>query len=114
MDDDRIRAMEDGEERPLKVVFASPAEHFTDAAPIGNGSLGAMVWGGVASEKLQLNRKHSCCSRFALISHLRDLFSFLFAMDVSNGASSDASVTIVHRVLARKGCSPNGTWREFD
>ncbi|KAK1680596.1 hypothetical protein QYE76_041444 [Lolium multiflorum] len=55
MDGDRIRAMEDGEERPLKVVFASPAEHFTDAAPIGNGSLGAMVWGGVASEKLQLN-----------------------------------------------------------
>ncbi|KAL6643280.1 hypothetical protein ACP70R_021461 [Stipagrostis hirtigluma subsp. patula] len=43
------------EQRPLKVVFASPAEHFTDAAPIGNGSLGAMVWGGVASEKLQLN-----------------------------------------------------------
>ncbi|KAL6643279.1 hypothetical protein ACP70R_021460 [Stipagrostis hirtigluma subsp. patula] len=43
------------EDRPLKVVFASPAEHFTDAAPIGNGSLGAMVWGGVASEKLQLN-----------------------------------------------------------
>lgn len=44
-------------ERPLKVVFASPAEHFTDAAPIGNGSLGAMVWGGVTTEKLQLNRK---------------------------------------------------------
>ncbi|KAL6623029.1 hypothetical protein ACP70R_032908 [Stipagrostis hirtigluma subsp. patula] len=43
------------EQQPLKVVFASPAEHFTDAAPIGNGSLGAMVWGGVASEKLQLN-----------------------------------------------------------
>ncbi|XP_062200506.1 alpha-L-fucosidase 2-like [Phragmites australis] len=43
------------EERPLKVVFASPAEYFTDAAPIGNGSLGGMVWGGVATEKLQLN-----------------------------------------------------------
>ncbi|XP_062201439.1 alpha-L-fucosidase 2-like [Phragmites australis] len=43
------------EERPLKVVFGSPAENFTDAAPIGNGSLGAMVWGGVGSEKLQLN-----------------------------------------------------------
>ena len=48
--------MEEEEERPLKVVFASPAEYFTDAAPIGNGSLGGMVWGGVATEKLQLNR----------------------------------------------------------
>ncbi|XP_048545729.1 alpha-L-fucosidase 2-like [Triticum urartu] len=59
MDGDRVRARrwadEEAEERPLKVVFASPAEHFTDSAPIGNGSLGAMVWGGVASEKLQLN-----------------------------------------------------------
>ncbi|XP_044960902.1 alpha-L-fucosidase 2-like isoform X2 [Hordeum vulgare subsp. vulgare] len=59
MDGGRARARrwadEAEEERPLKVVFASPAEHFTDAAPIGNGSLGAMVWGGVASDKLQLN-----------------------------------------------------------
>ncbi|KAK3412316.1 hypothetical protein EUGRSUZ_I01091 [Eucalyptus grandis] len=40
---------------PLKVTFSGPAKYFTDAAPIGNGSLGAMVWGGVASELLQLN-----------------------------------------------------------
>ncbi|KAL6623026.1 hypothetical protein ACP70R_021458 [Stipagrostis hirtigluma subsp. patula] len=43
------------EARPLKVAFASPARYFTDAAPIGNGRLGAMVWGGVESERLQLN-----------------------------------------------------------
>ncbi|KAF0902770.1 hypothetical protein E2562_019101 [Oryza meyeriana var. granulata] len=46
---------EEEEARPLEVVFASPARYFTDAAPIGNGSLGGLVWGGVASEKLQLN-----------------------------------------------------------
>ncbi|KAL5993881.1 hypothetical protein ACLOJK_038238 [Asimina triloba] len=40
---------------PLKLLFAAPAQHWTDAAPIGNGRLGAMVWGGVQSEKLQLN-----------------------------------------------------------
>ncbi|KAL5707163.1 alpha-L-fucosidase [Ranunculus cassubicifolius] len=40
---------------PLKIVFTEPAKHWTDAAPIGNGRLGAMVWGGVASETLQLN-----------------------------------------------------------
>ncbi|KAL3722309.1 hypothetical protein ACJRO7_034651 [Eucalyptus globulus] len=40
---------------PLKVTFSGPAKYFTDAAPIGNGRLGAMVWGGVASELLQLN-----------------------------------------------------------
>ncbi|KAI6701433.1 hypothetical protein NL676_015757 [Syzygium grande] len=29
---------------PLKVTFSGPAKYFTDAAPIGNGRLGAMVW----------------------------------------------------------------------
>ncbi|KAG9440299.1 hypothetical protein H6P81_020464 [Aristolochia fimbriata] len=43
------------EEEPLKVRFAGPAKHWTDAAPIGNGRLGAMVWGGIATEKIQLN-----------------------------------------------------------
>jgi hypothetical protein len=41
---------------PLKVVFTSSARHFTDAAPIGNNRLGAMLWGGIDSERLQLNR----------------------------------------------------------
>ncbi|KAK9097262.1 hypothetical protein Sjap_022759 [Stephania japonica] len=42
-------------EQPLKVLFSEPAKHWTDALPIGNGRLGAMVWGGVASETLRLN-----------------------------------------------------------
>ncbi|XP_010271389.1 PREDICTED: alpha-L-fucosidase 2 [Nelumbo nucifera] len=41
--------------QPLKLRFFEPAKHWTDALPIGNGRLGAMVWGGVASETLQLN-----------------------------------------------------------
>ncbi|XP_022763460.1 alpha-L-fucosidase 2-like isoform X1 [Durio zibethinus] len=41
--------------KPLKVTFSGPANHWTDAIPIGNGRLGAMVWGGIASETLQLN-----------------------------------------------------------
>ncbi|KAK8263157.1 hypothetical protein V6Z12_D12G023600 [Gossypium hirsutum] len=41
--------------KPLKVTFSGPAKHWTDAIPIGNGRLGAMVWGGIASETLQLN-----------------------------------------------------------
>lgn len=48
-------ADDDEASRPLKVTFSKPAVHFTDAIPIGNGSLGAMVWGGVQSEVLQLN-----------------------------------------------------------
>ncbi|MBA0716970.1 hypothetical protein Golax_004820, partial [Gossypium laxum] len=41
--------------RPLKVIFNEPAKYWTDALPVGNGRLGAMIWGGVASELIQLN-----------------------------------------------------------
>ncbi|KAL3722311.1 hypothetical protein ACJRO7_034653 [Eucalyptus globulus] len=40
---------------PLKITSGEPAKHWTDAFPIGNGRLGAMVWGSVLSETLQLN-----------------------------------------------------------
>lgn len=41
--------------RPLKVTFREPAKYWTDAIPIGNGRLGAMIWGGISSEIIQLN-----------------------------------------------------------
>ncbi|KAJ6948900.1 hypothetical protein NC651_003034 [Populus alba x Populus x berolinensis] len=41
--------------RPLKVTFSGPAKYWTDGIPIGNGRLGAMVWGDVSSELIQLN-----------------------------------------------------------
>ncbi|XP_047323453.1 alpha-L-fucosidase 2-like [Impatiens glandulifera] len=42
-------------EEPLKIHFNEPAKHWTDALPIGNGRLGAMVWGNILSETLNLN-----------------------------------------------------------
>lgn len=39
----------------LRLWFREPAEKWTDALPIGNGRLGAMVFGGVAKERLQIN-----------------------------------------------------------
>lgn len=41
----------------LKLWFLHPAAHWNEALPVGNGSLGAMVFGGVSSERLQLNEK---------------------------------------------------------
>ncbi|KAJ0007780.1 hypothetical protein Pint_28912 [Pistacia integerrima] len=53
------RVFRDGGEssKPLKVTSSGLAKHCTYAIPIGNGGLGAMVWGDVASEILQLNGK---------------------------------------------------------
>jgi alpha-L-fucosidase 2 len=37
------------------LAFGSPAAHFTESVPLGNGRLGAMVFGGVDEERLVLN-----------------------------------------------------------
>ncbi|MFH2000425.1 MAG: glycoside hydrolase family 95 protein [Planctomycetota bacterium] len=42
------------EERPL-LWYRQPAEKWIEALPLGNGRLGAMVFGGVAGERIQLN-----------------------------------------------------------
>ena len=61
MEDRKLRSpsgrmmVEDEGTRPLKIVFKEQARNWTDALPIGNGRLGAMVRGGVPSETLHLN-----------------------------------------------------------
>ncbi|MFN7926678.1 MAG: glycoside hydrolase family 95 protein [Blastocatellia bacterium] len=40
---------------PLKLWYRQPAAKWEEALPIGNGRLGAMVFGGVQEERLQLN-----------------------------------------------------------
>ena len=39
----------------LRLWYRQPAEQWTEALPLGNGRLGAMIFGGVARERLQLN-----------------------------------------------------------
>ena len=39
----------------LRLWYTHPATEWTDALPIGNGRLGAMVYGGIEQEHLQLN-----------------------------------------------------------
>ena len=43
------------EERRLELRYDSPATEWTEALPVGNGRLGAMVFGGVAEERIQFN-----------------------------------------------------------
>jgi alpha-L-fucosidase 2 len=40
---------------PLQLRYAQPAGRWTEALPVGNGRVGAMVFGGGADEHLQLN-----------------------------------------------------------
>ena len=41
----------------MNLWYEKPAEAWVEALPLGNGSLGAMVYGGIAKEHLQLNEE---------------------------------------------------------
>ena len=44
-----------GESNPMKLWYRQPANVWEEALPIGNGNMGAMVFGNPAKEHLQLN-----------------------------------------------------------
>jgi hypothetical protein len=49
----------EGSESGMLVEFFEPAQYWNEALPLGSGRLGAMVYGGVQSELVQLNGKRS-------------------------------------------------------
>jgi alpha-L-fucosidase 2 len=46
-----------GQHNDLKLWYDQPAANWNEALPVGNGKLGAMVFGGVTNERLQLNEE---------------------------------------------------------
>ena len=42
-------------DEPLSLWYRRPAKEWVEALPVGNGRLGAMAFGGVTRERLQLN-----------------------------------------------------------
>jgi alpha-L-fucosidase 2 len=41
--------------KPLSLWYRQPADEWVQALPVGNGRIGAMIFGGMALERLQLN-----------------------------------------------------------
>ena len=46
---------QDAPDKALRLWYSQPAEKWTDALPIGNGRIGAMVFGRVFDERIQFN-----------------------------------------------------------
>src|SRR5436190_18504989 len=45
------------QQQPLILWYQQPAVAWTDALPLGNGRLGAMIFGGVGEEHVQFNEE---------------------------------------------------------
>jgi len=39
----------------MKLWYEKPAQVWSEALPVGNGTLGGMVFGGITAERIQLN-----------------------------------------------------------
>ena len=100
---------------PLTLFYTNAAVKWTEALPIGNGRLGAMVFGGVTDEHLQFNEstlwngqpheyQHDGAVKF--LTPMRDLLNAGRALDreaaALEKAGNKAEATAKHRAAAAK------------
>ena len=68
-----------------EIVFRKPAERWLEALPLGNGHIGAMVFGGADCEKINLNDdtlyagKKMPCDPPHAAEHLKEIQSLLLS-----------------------------------
>jgi alpha-L-fucosidase 2 len=86
----------------LQLTYQEPAAAWTDALPVGNGSVGAMVFGGVDEDRIQFNhdtlwagRPHSYSAPGA-VEHLPQLRMLLFA-----GKQKEAEQLATQKFMSR-------------
>lgn len=60
----------------LKLWYKKPSEEWTDSLPLGNGRIGAMVFGGIKNERIGLN-EDTLWSGYPLDKNNHDSFKYL-------------------------------------
>ena len=104
---------------PLELWYESPATVWTEALPLGNGRLGAMVFGGVAREELQLNEStfwsggpYSPVNPDAR-AHVQDVRALVFAGHYAE-AEALTNQYLMARPLRQMSFQPVGNlWLDF-
>ena len=99
--------------RPTKrLSFQKPATHMMEALPVGNGRMGAMVYGGVATERLQLNHIELWAGRSVddnprgVPDVLPEIRRLLFA-----GQRAEAEKLAQRRIMPRMNFEDFGTYQ---
>ena len=70
---------------PLTLWYNQPAEHWNSALPLGNGRIGAMVFGSPTDEEFQLNEETISKGspydnyRASTLPHLQQIRDYVFA-----------------------------------
>jgi alpha-L-fucosidase 2 len=104
------------ESRAPNLWYAQPAEKWTEALPIGNGRMGAMVFGGVPDERIQFNedtlwkgQPHDYV-RAGARDHLAEIRQLLFDGKTKE-AEGVAKATFLSDPVRQKAYQPFGDLR---
>jgi len=89
-------------ESPLTLWYRQPAAQWVEALPVGNGRLGAMVFGGIEHERLQLNEDTLWAGGPYDPSHAaaREALPRVRRL-IANGNFAEAERLIMEQVIAR-------------
>ncbi len=89
-------------EGPLTLWYRQPAAQWVEALPVGNGRLGAMVFGGIDHERLQLNEDTLWAGGPYDPSHAaaREALPRVRRL-IADGAYAEAERLIMEQVIAR-------------
>src|SRR5690625_156457 len=91
------------DDQSLKLWYEEPAEKWTEALPIGNGRLGAMIFGGISEERIQFNEETlwtgepRAYHREGASEHLSEIRSLLF-----EGKQEEAEALAEQEFMGRK------------
>lgn len=97
---------------PLIIWFSHPAESWNDALPVGNGRLGAMIFGGIEKERIELNESSVWTgeSRWdanpEALKSLPEVRKLLFG-----GKYKEAEALAQKNILGRKPSDPVATYQ---
>jgi len=98
---------------PLKLTYDKPAVQWTEALPLGNGRIGAMVFGGTEDERLQMNESslwgggpHDYVAPDSN-AHLDEIRGLIFAGKV---AEAPPETPFAGRVVTNPSTSPENAY----
>ncbi|MBE6651037.1 MAG: glycoside hydrolase family 95 protein [Ruminococcaceae bacterium] len=101
-----------------KIYFYRPAAHFEEACPIGNGSIGAMVYGRCDTEKISLNHDTFWSGEPGTHKNPKAYDAFVKARELVFEGRNDEAQDLIEDNFTSDDCEyylPVGNiWIEFD
>ncbi len=104
----------------MELFYKSPAKEWVEALPLGNGRLGAMVYGGYAHEIIQLNEETLWNGRFdknadnpECAAHLSEIRDAIFSRNYKLGGELTQKYMVCRGVGSQSGNQPDGDYGSY-